>query len=82
MGILSWIIIGGIAGWIGSMLTTNDRQMGCLTNVVVGIIGSFIGGYVFSFFGGYGVTGFNVWSLVVAVIGSVIFLTIINLFRK
>ena len=82
MGIISWIIIGGIAGWIGSMITNNSRKMGCMTNIVVGIIGSFIGGYVVNLFGGYGITGFNVWSLVVAVIGSVIFLSIINLFRK
>ena len=82
MGILSWIIIGGIAGWIGSIITRNDRQMGCITNVIIGIIGSFIGGYVVNFFGGYGVTGLNVWSIIVAVIGSVIFLSIINLFRK
>ena len=82
MGLISWIIIGGIAGWIGSMITRNDRQMGCLTNIVIGIIGSFIGGYVVNFFGGYGVTGLNVWSIVVSVIGSVIFLSIINLFRK
>ena len=82
MGIISWVIIGGIAGWIGSILTRDGRSMGCLTNVIVGIIGSFIGGYVVNFFGGYGVTGFNVWSIIVAVIGSVIFLSIINLFRK
>jgi len=82
MGLISWIIIGGIAGWIGSILTRDSRNMGCFTNVIVGIIGSFIGGYVVNFFGGYGVTGLNVWSIIVAVIGSVIFLSIINLFRR
>ena len=82
MGIISWIIIGGIAGWIGSMITKNDAEMGVWKNIIVGIIGSIIGGFVFNILGGYGITGFNIWSLIVAVIGSVILLSIINLFKK
>lgn len=81
MGILSWIIIGALAGWIASNLTGNDRQMGAGKNILVGIIGGFIGGFVMSFFGGEGVTGFNLWSLLVAVVGSVILLVIVNAFR-
>ena len=82
MGIISWIIIGGLAGWIGSMITGHNREMGFFKNIIVGIIGSFIGGFVFNIIGGYGFTGFNIWSLIVAVIGSVILLTITNLFTK
>lgn len=82
MGIISWIIIGGIAGWLGSMITKDNEEMGVFKNIIVGIIGSFIGGFVFNILGGYGITGFNIWSLIVAVIGSVIFLSIINLFRR
>lgn len=82
MGILSWIIIGGLAGWIGSMITGNNEEMGFVKNVVVGIIGAFIGGLVFNMIGGYGITGFNLWSLVVAIIGSVILLGIINLMTR
>lgn len=82
MGIISWIIIGGLAGWIGSMITGNNKEMGVLTNIIVGIIGSFIGGFLFTLIGGYGFTGFNIWSLLVAVIGSVILLAIINLFTN
>ena len=82
MGIISWLIIGGIAGWIGSMITKNDEEMGAWKNIIVGIIGAFIGGFVFNILGGYGITGFNIWSLIVAVVGSVILLSIINMFKK
>lgn len=80
--IIGWIIIGALAGWIGSKLTGNAKKMGALANIIVGIIGAFIGGFVFSAIGGSGFTGFNLWSLFVAVIGSVILLTIINFIRK
>ncbi|NLW11866.1 MAG: GlsB/YeaQ/YmgE family stress response membrane protein [Clostridiaceae bacterium] len=56
--------------------------MGALANIIVGILGAFIGGFVFTLIGGSGFTGFNLWSLFVAIIGSVILLTIINLIRK
>jgi len=82
MGIISWIIIGALAGWIGSMITRNNEEMGFGKNVIVGIIGSFIGGFLFNLIGGYGMTGFNIWSLIVAVIGSIILLSIINLFKN
>ena len=82
MGIISWVIIGGLAGWIGSMITKDNEEMGFFKNVIVGIIGAFIGGFVFNIIGGYGITGFNIWSLIVAVIGSVILLSIINMFKK
>ncbi len=82
MGIVSWIIIGALAGWIASMLTKNNREMGAGKNILVGIAGGFIGGLVMSFFGGPGVTGFNLWSLIVAVIGAVILLFIINMVKR
>jgi uncharacterized membrane protein YeaQ/YmgE (transglycosylase-associated protein family) len=80
--IIGWIILGALAGWIGSKFTGNDKQMGALANIIVGIIGAFIGGFLFSAIGGSGFTGFNLWSLFVAIIGSVVLLTIINLIRK
>lgn len=82
MGFIAWIILGGIAGWVASMIMKTDAQQGLLGNIVVGIIGAFIGGFVFSLFGGAGVTGFNVYSLVVAVIGAVITLYIYKLLRR
>ena len=79
MGLLGWIIFGGLAGWIASALVKERR--GCLMNVIVGIIGAVVGGLIFSLLGGVGVTGFNVWSLVVAVIGAVVFLAIVRMGR-
>lgn len=82
MGIISWIIIGALAGWLASMITGNNAKMGAGKNILVGIVGSFIGGFVMNLIGGVGITGFNVWSLVVSIIGSVILLLIINAFSK
>jgi len=82
MGILGWIIIGALAGWIASMLTGNNEKMGAGANIVVGIIGGFIGGLAMNLLGGSGITGFNLWSLLVAVIGSVILLWIVNAIKR
>jgi len=82
MGIITWIILGALAGWIGSMFTGNSSRMGAGANIVVGIIGAFIGGFLFSALGGTGITGFNLWSILVAVIGSIVLLMIINMFTR
>ena len=81
MGILSWIVLGGIAGWIASLIMKTNESMGILANIVVGIVGALIGGFLVSLFGGTGVTGFNVWSLLVAVLGSVVLLAIVKAMR-
>lgn len=82
MGIIGWLIIGALAGWIASMITGNDRQMGAGMNILVGIIGGFLGGLAMNLIGGVGVTGFNLWSLFVAVIGAIILLAIVNAFSR
>lgn len=82
MNIISWIILGALAGWIASIIMRKNSQMGGFANIVVGILGALIGGLVVQFVGGRGVTGFNIWSLVVAVIGAVILLWIVNIFTK
>ncbi len=82
MSLLGWIIIGGLAGWIASMITSNNARMGALANIFVGIIGAFVGGFIVNLLGGRGVTGFNLWSLIVAVFGSIVLLCIVNLFSK
>lgn len=81
-GIIGAIIIGALAGWIASMIMGKDAQMGALANIVVGIIGGLVGGLIFNFFGASGTTGFNIWSLVVAVIGAVVLLWIVGLVTK
>lgn len=82
MSILGWIILGAIAGWIASIIMKKNSQMGALANVFVGIVGAFIGGFLFHILGGIGITGFNFWSLVVSVIGSVILLWIVNSLKR
>jgi uncharacterized membrane protein YeaQ/YmgE (transglycosylase-associated protein family) len=79
MGIISWIVLGGIAGWLASIITKRNDQMGCITNIIAGVIGAGVGGWVFSLFGGQGVTGFNLPSLLVAFVGAVIVLAVVNL---
>ncbi len=78
MGIISWIIVGAISGWIASKITGNDAKMGAFANIVSGIVGAFIGGFVLNFFGIDGITGFNLWSIIVSTLGAVILLFIIN----
>lgn len=78
MGLIGWLIIGALAGWIASMITGNNAKMGAGKNIIVGIVGALIGGFLMNIIGGSGVTGFNIWSLLVSVIGSVILLWIIN----
>lgn len=80
--ILTWLIIGGIAGWLASKVMKTDKSMGILANIVVGVIGAFIGGFVFSLLGGSDFTGFNVYSLLVATVGSIILLAIVKAIRK
>jgi uncharacterized membrane protein YeaQ/YmgE (transglycosylase-associated protein family) len=73
MSILGWIILGLIAGFIGSKIVNKTGQ-GAVLDIVLGIIGAIVGGFLFSFFGATGVTGLNIYSLIVAVIGSVVVL--------
>lgn len=77
MSIIVWIIIGGLAGWVGNMIMKSEG--GLIRNIVTGIIGALIGGFVMNFFGFDGVTGFNLWTFVVALLGSIILIAIINL---
>lgn len=82
MGILSWIIMGALAGWVASKITGNDASMGWIANVIVGIIGAVIGGFVMSLIGRSGVDGFNLASFLVATGGAILLLAITKGFRK
>ncbi len=75
-GIITWIIIGGLAGWVASMITKTDANQGVIGNIVAGVIGAFVGGFLVELLGGEGFTGFNIWSFVVALVGAVIVLFI------
>jgi uncharacterized membrane protein YeaQ/YmgE (transglycosylase-associated protein family) len=78
MGIIAWIFLGGIAGWIASKIMGTDASMGVVANIVVGIVGALIGGFLFSLIGAADITGFNLWSLFVAVVGSVVLLGVVK----
>lgn len=72
MSIIGWIVLGLIAGWLASKVMGTSGNQGVLMDIVLGIVGAIVGGFVFSLFGTAGVTGFNIWSLIVATIGAVI----------
>lgn len=79
MGLFAWLLLGGIAGWLASIIAGTNAKMGILANIGVGILGAFVGGFAMSILGGAGITGFNIYSLFVAVGGSTVLLF---LFRR
>jgi uncharacterized membrane protein YeaQ/YmgE (transglycosylase-associated protein family) len=84
MGILIWLIVGGIVGWLASIVMRRDAQQGILLNIVVGIVGAVLGGWLISPLVGVGTIndGFSVGSFLVSLIGAIILLAIVNLFRR
>lgn len=76
MGILLWILFGAIAGWLASVIMKTNTQQGTLADIIIGILGAVVGGFIMNFFGEAGVTGFNLYSLVVAVVGAIILLAL------
>jgi uncharacterized membrane protein YeaQ/YmgE (transglycosylase-associated protein family) len=82
MSILAWIVLGLIAGFIGSKLV-NKTGEGFVRDILLGVVGAVLGGWLFSVFGASGVNGLNLYSLLVAVVGSVVFLMVYHgLFRR
>jgi len=81
MSILAWIILGLVAGFIGSKLV-NKTGEGFLVDVLLGIVGAVVGGFLFRSVGAAGVSGLNIYSLIVAVIGSVVFLLVYHFVRR
>lgn len=82
MNVILWIVFGGIVGWIASIIMRTDAEMGIGSNIIVGILGALIGGWVATLFGGPGITGFNISSFLVAILGAVILLFIVRGFRR
>jgi uncharacterized membrane protein YeaQ/YmgE (transglycosylase-associated protein family) len=82
MGIILWIIFGGIVGWVASMVMKTNAQQGIILNIVVGIIGAVLGGWIMSFFGKGGVGGFNLYSFLVALLGAVVLIAIVKAIRR
>lgn len=80
MGIILWIIFGALVGWIASaIMNTND---GVLMDIVIGIVGAVVGGWLMSLVGSSGVTGFNLYSFLVALAGAVVLILIVKFVRR
>jgi len=80
MSILLWIVLGAVAGWIAGLIMKSNH--GVLEDILLGIIGAVVGGWIMNFFGQSGVTGFNIYSLIVAVIGAVVLIFLGRLLHK
>src|ERR1051326_5341785 len=81
MSILAWIILGLIAGFIGSKIV-NRRGEGLILDILLGVVGAIVGGWLFQKFGASGVTGLNLYSLLVAVVGAVVVLVVYHAIRR
>ena len=85
MGFIAWLVVGGLLGWIASMIMgTNDRQ-GIFLNIIVGIVGAFLGGLLLAPLFGTGTINqydFSIGSLLVSLLGAVVLLAIVNFFRR
>ena len=85
MNFIIWLVIGGVIGWVASMIMKTDAQQGIILNVVVGIIGAFLGGWLLAPLFGTGTINTNDFSLAgmgVSLVGAILLLAIVNLFRR
>lgn len=84
MGIIIWLIVGGVVGWLASIIMRTDAQQGILLNVIVGIVGALLAGFIISPMLGIGTIneGVSVGTFLVSLIGAIILLAIVNLFRR
>jgi len=81
MSIIAWIVLGLIAGFIASKIV-NKQGEGIILDIVLGVVGAVVGGWLFTAFGAAGVTGFNLWSVLVAVIGAIVVLVVYHAIRR
>jgi uncharacterized membrane protein YeaQ/YmgE (transglycosylase-associated protein family) len=81
MGLLSWILMGLLAGALARFLLPGKDPLGCITTVIVGIVGAVVGGFVATLLGFGGFQGFDIYSLIVATLGAALFLLVVRIFR-
>ena len=81
MGIILWLIVGGVIGWLASIIMRTDAQQGIFLNIVVGVVGAFIGGLIFAG-GSINNAGLTLTSFLVSLLGAVVLLAIVNLLRR
>jgi uncharacterized membrane protein YeaQ/YmgE (transglycosylase-associated protein family) len=84
MGIIVWLIVGGIVGWLASLIMRTDGQQGILLNIVVGIVGALLAGFIISPLVGVGTinSGLSIGTFLVSLVGAIVLLAIVNLFRR
>jgi uncharacterized membrane protein YeaQ/YmgE (transglycosylase-associated protein family) len=82
MGLIGWVILGAVAGWLASVITGRNSRMGCLSNIIIGVLGAVIGGFLVNLLGGEGAIAFNLKGLGIAVLGAVVLLLITGLFKR
>lgn len=82
MSLLLWIVFGALVGWIASLVMRSDAQQGAFLNIVVGVVGAVLGGWLMSLFGQTGVTGFNLYSFIVALLGAIVLIAIVRAVRR
>ena len=85
MNFIIWLVVGGLIGWVASMIMRTDAQQGLLLNIVVGIVGAFLGGLLLAPLFGTGTINqgdFSIGSMLVSLLGAVILLAIVNFFRR
>jgi uncharacterized membrane protein YeaQ/YmgE (transglycosylase-associated protein family) len=80
MNIILWIVFGALVGWLASLVMGTDARQGAMLNIVVGVIGALVGGLIMNFFGASGVTGFNLYSLLVALLGAIVLVGLVRAF--
>ncbi|NPV67587.1 MAG: GlsB/YeaQ/YmgE family stress response membrane protein [Anaerolineae bacterium] len=81
--LISWIVVGAIAGWLASIVMKTNREQGLITDIIVGVVGGFVGGFVLNLLDvNAGVSGINIQSILVAFIGAVIFLAALRFLRR
>ena len=82
MGIILWIIFGALAGWIASIIMKTDSSQGTMSDIILGIVGAVVGGFLMGLVGQAGVTGFNVYSLGVAIVGAIVVIYLGRMLRN
>ncbi|MFH1513045.1 MAG: GlsB/YeaQ/YmgE family stress response membrane protein [Bacillota bacterium] len=82
MGILLWIVMGGLVGWVASMIMKRNEKMGLIANIIVGIVGAVLGGWIASLLGLGSISGFNLSSFLIALGGACLLMLVTGIFKK
>lgn len=78
MSLIGWIVLGGLAGWVATMVTGTNHRYGVFANVLFGIVGALLGGFLASLLGAEGVNDFSIWSFILAVVGASLVIWLVN----